>query len=234
MSILTVQQKLQAAGFNPGPLDGQWGARTATALDAALSGAVRDAARSAPGGPVGPATVTMVDPPLAWGAKVSAEFRAKVRTIAARIGVSADDLMACMAWETGRTFSPSVRNAAGSGATGLIQFMPTTAANMGTTTAALAQMSAVQQLDWVERYFQTWRGRLKNLGDLYMAILWPGAIGKPDSYVLWDQKTRPTTYRQNAGIDINRDGRITRGEALAKVNGLLDEGRRAGNYWPGT
>jgi soluble lytic murein transglycosylase-like protein len=36
--------------------------------------------------------------------------------------------MACMAWESGRSFRPDVKNMAGSGATGLIQFMPTTAA----------------------------------------------------------------------------------------------------------
>lgn len=221
MSILTVQRKLAEAGFDPGPIDGLWGRRTEQALDAALA-----AARASSPAPA-------ADPPLAWGAKVSAEFRAKVRTIAARLGVPPDDLMACMAWETGRTFSPSIRNAAGSGATGLIQFMPTTAASLGTTTGALAKMTAVQQLDYVERYFQPWRGRLKNLGDLYMAILWPAGIGKPDSFVLWDRDTRPTTYRQNAGIDINRDGKITRGEALAKVTGLLDEGRRPGNYWAG-
>lgn len=219
MSILTVQRKLQAAGFDPGPLDGAWGRRTEQALDAALALARKPAPAS--------------NPPLAWGAKVSAEFRAEVRSIASRLGVAADDLMACMAWETGRTFSPSIRNMSGSGATGLIQFMPATARGLGTTTDALAKMTAVQQLDYVERYFQPYRGRLKNLGDLYMAILWPAGIGKPDSFALWDQATRPTTYRQNAGIDINKDGRITRGEALAKVNGLLEEGRRPGNAWSG-
>lgn len=217
MSVRIVQQKLRDAGFDPGAVDGLWGHRTATALDAAL-----DAARR-----------VRSDPPLAWGAKVSADFRAKVRTIASRLGVAADDLMACMAWETGRTFSPSVRNAAGSGATGLIQFMPATAKALGTTTDALARMSALEQLDYVERYFAPYRGRMRNLGDLYMAILWPAGVGKADSYVLWDRTTRPTTYRQNAGIDINRDGRITRGEALAKVSGLLAEGRRPGNMWAG-
>ena len=39
MSILTVQRKLQAAGFDPGPIDGLWGRRTEAALDAALSAA---------------------------------------------------------------------------------------------------------------------------------------------------------------------------------------------------
>lgn len=174
------------------------------------------------------------DQTLAWGAKVSPAFRAKVCTIAARLGVPADDLMACMAWETGRSFDPAQRNRAGSGATGLIQFMPATARAMGTSTEALAAMTAETQLDWVERYFQPYRGRLRNLGDLYMAILWPAGVGKPDSYVLWDKSTRPTTYRQNSGIDIDKDGRITRAEALAKVNALLAEGLRDGNVWRGS
>ena len=39
MSILRVQTKLQAAGFDPGPLDGLWGPRTEAALDAALAAA---------------------------------------------------------------------------------------------------------------------------------------------------------------------------------------------------
>ena len=37
MGILTVQRKLQAAGFDPGPIDGLWGRRTEAALDAALA-----------------------------------------------------------------------------------------------------------------------------------------------------------------------------------------------------
>ena len=37
MSILTVQCKLQAAGFDPGRIDGIWGDRTERALDAALA-----------------------------------------------------------------------------------------------------------------------------------------------------------------------------------------------------
>ena len=41
MSILRVQTKLQAAGFDPGPLDGLWGGRTEAALDEALRIACR-------------------------------------------------------------------------------------------------------------------------------------------------------------------------------------------------
>lgn len=91
---------------------------------------------------------------VAWGAKVSPNFKRKVLEITTRLEISPDFLMACMAFESGETFSPAVRNAAGSGATGLIQFMPSTAKALHTTTDALAAMSAEQQLVYVERYFR--------------------------------------------------------------------------------
>jgi hypothetical protein len=152
-----------------------------------------------------------------------------VRAIAGRLGCRANDLMACIAWESGRTFSPSVQNMAGSGAIGLIQFMPATAAGLGTTTVRLATMSPEEQLDWVEKYFAPYRGRLATLADLYMAILWPAAVGKPVDHVLWDRSSRPTTYRQNAGLDANRDGRITKAECAVRLNAMLQEGLRPEN-----
>ncbi|AXB30838.1 hypothetical protein DSB67_04295 [Vibrio campbellii] len=84
---------------------------------------------------------------IAWGAKVSPEFKHKVLLVCKELGINPDFLMACMAFETGETFSPKIKNAAGSGATGLIQFMPATAKGLGTTTEKLAQMTAVKQLD---------------------------------------------------------------------------------------
>jgi hypothetical protein len=118
---------------------------------------------------------------------------------------------------------------AGSGATGLIQFMPATAHTLGTTVEALAAMTAEEQLDWVEDYFQPFRGQLATLADLYMAILWPRAVGKPGDYVLWDKATRPTTFRQNAGLDQNHDGAITKAECAAKLQAMLAEGLRPEN-----
>lgn len=167
--------------------------------------------------------------PIAWGAKVSPEFRDKVREVSGRLGVDPSDLMACMAWESGRSFSPNMKNMAGSGATGLIQFMPKTAISLGTTTENLSQMTAVQQLDYVERYFQPFKGKLQSLADLYMAILWPLAVGKPLEYVLWDERSKPTTYRQNAGLDTNRDGAITKAECSAKLYAMKAEGQRTEN-----
>jgi Peptidase_C39 like family/Transglycosylase SLT domain len=142
-------------------------------------------------------------------------FRLKVKEIAGRLAIDPNWLMACMSFESGGTFSPSIRNAAGSGATGLIQFMPTTARALGTSTGALARMSAVDQLDWVEKYFLPYKGKVRSLEDCYMAILWPAAIGKGNNFLLFRGGT--VAYRQNSGLDSNRDGKITAGEAASKV-----------------
>jgi hypothetical protein len=136
--------------------------------------------------------------------------------------------MACMAWESGETFRSDIKNAAGSGAVGLIQFMPATAKALGTTTSHLSQMSAEDQVNYVYRYFKPYAGRLHNLGDIYMAILWPKGVGKPDDYVLFDRRATPTTFRQNAGLDINKDGKVTREECLIKIKQKLAKGLQKG------
>lgn len=168
---------------------------------------------------------------LAWGQKVPAEFREKVFEVASALQVEPDELMAVMAFESAETFRPDIKNMAGSGATGLIQFMPATAKGLGTSTDALARMSAVEQLEWVRTYFKPYAGRLTSLSDLYMAVLWPRAIGKPDNYVLWSKATKPTTYAQNAGLDADKDGFITKQEAAAKVVEKLHKGRTAKYLW---
>lgn len=163
---------------------------------------------------------------IAWGAKVSPTFKERVLWIEAELGLPADALMACIAWESGESFSPAKKNLAGSGATGLIQFMPSTAKGLGTTTAELAKMTAEDQLNFVYKYFKPFKGRLKNLGDVYMAILWPKGVGQPDDYVLFD---RGVAYRQNAGLDKNKDGKVTRGECIVKIQDKLAKGLLAAN-----
>lgn len=161
---------------------------------------------------------------LAWGARVSGPFRARVRQIASYLSCDPNALMACIAWESGGTFRANVSNLAGSGAIGLIQFMPAVAVELGTTVVKLAAMTPEAQLDYVQLYFRPYRGRLKTLADLYMAILWPAAVGKPLDAVLWSKADRPTTYRQNAGLDASRDGIITKAECTGKVYAMLELG----------
>jgi hypothetical protein len=171
---------------------------------------------------------------LAWGAKVSPEFRSRVDSICAKIKIADPSwLMACMAFETGHTFSPSVRNGAGSGAVGLIQFMPSTAAAFGTTTAHLATLSAVDQLGYVEKYFAPWCARLHSLGDVYGAIIWPGMIGKAENWPVFTKADphHPKLYIQNQGLDFNRDGDITKAEIVARVQKELLAGLQPGNVY---
>lgn len=163
---------------------------------------------------------------LAWGQKVPEEFRNRVGEVAQSLGTDANHLMACMAFESGETFSPSIRNVAGSGAVGLIQFMPSTCQALGTTTEALAAMTAVEQLRYVEKYFKPRKGKLVSLEDVYMAILWPAAIGKPDDYVLSISTIRniPSAIFKTRGSTSNHDGVITKKEAAAMVRKHLDKG----------
>lgn len=161
---------------------------------------------------------------IAWSKTVSPEFLDRVLTICSGFGWAGDHaswLMACIHFETGGKFSPSVKNLAGSGATGLIQFMPKTAIGLGTTVDELAAMSAVRQLDYVQRYFKPYAKRINSLSDMYMAILLPTAIGKPDNAALF---SGGVAYRQNSSLDANRDGIVTKGEASARVALSLAKG----------
>ncbi len=167
------------------------------------------------------ATTTTAARPIAWGSKVSPEFRAKVIAICADLGCDPDHLMAAMAFETGETFRPDIQNKL-SKATGLIQFMPATARGLGTTIAALAAMTAVAQLDFVAKYFKPMRGRMNRLEDVYMAILFPVAVGKPNSFALFAAPS--LEYEQNKDLDLDRDGSVTKEEAAHHVKLRLDKG----------
>ena len=138
-----------------------------------------------------------------------------------------------MDFETGGTFDPAQKNIGpdgtpetGSGATGLIQFTPKTAEGLGTSTEELSKMSRSEQLEYVDKHFETnLKGRLGDEGgdisDLYMSVLFPVAVGKPDDFVLFGKGAiegyTGEAYKANIGLDANNDGSITKAEAAAKV-----------------
>ncbi|KUY71808.1 hypothetical protein WI25_15025 [Burkholderia cepacia] len=179
-------------------------------------------------------------PEIAWGKRVGEEFKAKVMEISEDLRVDPDYLMSCMAFETGETFRPDIRNAAGSGATGLVQFMPSTAVGLGTTTDKLSKMTAVEQLEYVHRYFLPSKGRLRELEDVYMHILYPAAVGKSGEYVIADKYVREDSgvikidkngnkiinkiYAQNIGLDVDGNEKITKTEAASKVREKYEKG----------
>ena len=73
-----------------------------------------------------------------------------------------------------------------SGATGLIQFLPSTAKALGTDTCELKYMNVSQQLDYVDKYLtiQLQGKKIRNFTDLYLTIFRPSAIGQHDEYII--------------------------------------------------
>ena len=160
------------------------------------------------------------------------DFMSGIAELSEKYNIPQNDLLAMMDFETGGTFDPATKNMAGSGATGLIQFMPDTAKSLGTTTEELSEMSRAQQLEYVDKYLKTnLEGRIGNEGadisDLYMSVLFPAAVGKPDDFVLFGEgaisKKFEKRYEANKGLDANNDGSITKVEAAAKVIQLRDK-----------
>jgi hypothetical protein len=137
------------------------------------------------------------------------DFKQKLEKVATALSVKSSDLLAVMKQESG--INPQARNKT-SNAVGLIQFMPDTARRLGTTTEDLYNMDAVQQLDYVYKYFKMTGVGNGDLGDLYMAVFMPKYVGYDDATVLGQAGAggfSGKVYAQNKGLDRNRDGAIT-------------------------
>ena len=98
-------------------------------------------------------------------------------------------------------------------ASGLIQFIPKTAKGLGTSVQAIQQMSGVEQLDYVYKYFKPYTGRIKSAQDLYLVTFFPVAMGKDDDFILQTKNLSANVIAsKNPAIDLNKDGEITKGE----------------------
>lgn len=146
------------------------------------------------------------------------DFNRKLQKVADSLGVDKAHLIAIMKAESG--MDPAAVNPQ-SGATGLIQFMPKTAQSLGTSIEELRTMSAVDQLDYVYRYFKMVGVKPgMDAGDLYMAVFMPKYVGAPDDTVLGQQGAdgfSGKVYAQNAGLDKDGDGAITISDVKSRV-----------------
>ena len=112
-------------------------------------------------------------------------------------------------------FNPQAVNPM-SRATGLIQFMPSTAKALGTTVEALAAMTATEQLPFVRAYF---KDRKLAPRDVYPAIFYPAVIGKADDAVI--ARAGEKVYDQNKGLDVTGDGVLTAGDIRSKADRVV-------------
>ncbi len=139
-------------------------------------------------------------------------FITKVKNIAKDLNIKADWLMGVMYFESAlnhRAVNYSTN------ATGLIQFMPSTAQGLGTTTSQLLNMSNIQQLDYVYKYFKPYKNKIKEYTDLHLVTFFPLAIKKNwnDNHALESSGlSAEIVAKYNAPLDTNKDGKIKVGE----------------------
>ena len=154
-------------------------------------------------------------------------FLAELNRVAKALKIHPADLLGLMASESG--LDPKAQNK--SGATGLIQFMPDTAAELGTSTSALKNMTRAEQMKYVEKFLKKTlhgvpvRGSHVSAGNLYTAVYLPAFAAKDESYIVakkggfsdsWGHHPA-AWYSHNKGLDLNNDGAITIGELGKRI-----------------
>lgn len=134
-------------------------------------------------------------------------FTSRLKDISNRLGIDPNWLMAVM-WKESLVNPQAV--APSTGASGLIQFMPATARELGTTVQAIRTMTAVQQLDYVYKFYKRYAGKLRSYPDLYKVTFFPKMLGKPQNWVLQtDKLPAETIAKYNPGIDLDKNKQIT-------------------------
>ena len=193
---------------------------TATRMPSASASGGGGGAQIAPASPMSvPSAVPSRPTPSAGGGTTdgaaaaggeSGDFMSEVNRVSSRFGVNPSDMLALMRSES--SLNPQAVNPT-TGATGLIQFMPGTARSLGTTTEALRQMSAAEQMKYVEKFFESVRlPQGASAGQLYAYVFLPGRARRDVLTVSGE-----AFYDANRGLDMDSDGRITIADLDARM-----------------
>lgn len=217
--IKCTQSALEAIGLYHAGVDGVWGNGTRQAFDL-----VKESYR---------VSNNLPKYAPAWSKRVGPEFIQDCSTWVNERGLVSyclDYLMTIMCFESAGTFDPAKQNAAGAEAFGLIQFMKGAATDLGTTVDALRQMTQLQQLQYVFKYFDKRMSayKLRDLEDFYLSVFYPAAIGRSADTVVFATGTKG--YDQNRGLDLDKNGNITVGEISSRIyqnyyQGMLPQNR---------
>lgn len=160
-------------------------------------------------------------------------FIQKVIEISRKLNVHPNWLMFIMNAESG--LNHKAVNPTG-GATGLIQFMPDTAKGLGTTTTALKNMSNVNQLNYVYKYFNQYAdkiNKIKGVNDLYLITFYPYALDKPNKYVIGSEKSMSWASKiadQNPAINPERKDFITKADFNKYVKNKIKDAVEKDGY----
>ena len=124
-------------------------------------------------------------------------------------GLTKEELYRVMQGES--NFNTTALNS-DSGATGLFQFIPSTAEMLGYTTGEIQNMSASEQLAVYDQYLDAFDYRGGSLGIMQAA---PGYASRGDGYEVYEPGSR--AYEQNPGW-VGADGKITVGSINSYYN----------------
>ncbi len=154
--------------------------------------------------------------------KANPDFMYKIQKVAKSLNCDPNDLLSVMNAESG--LDASALNKSGKGAVGLIQFTDIAIKELNNhgvpvTKEQLKSMDAVKQLDYVEKYLQIAKkysfssdARL-SAADLYAINFLPGRANRE---VLTTKGEK--YYDWNPGLDINKDGQITKSELSQRID----------------
>lgn len=120
-------------------------------------------------------------------------------------------------------------NKSGGKARGLIQFVPSTAKSLGLDQSKLSEMSPVEQLEYVDKFYKNYKNNIDGYESLYLTTFYPAAVNQSDDFVI--AKQDQVAYTSNKAIDQNQDGQITRADFIqyaqntspADQSGVFDE-----------
>jgi len=133
--------------------------------------------------------------------KADPEFTSAVSALASKYNISDQEVYAVIQGESG--FNPAARNP--SGATGLFQFMPTTAEELGTSVDAVMNMSPVEQVALYDNYLERWNYNGDNRLGIMQAA--PAYAGRGPEEVIYAEDS--AAWEQNPGWRELNDGPIT-------------------------
>ena len=159
---------------------------------------------------------------MIYNSRIPDDAKVELRKLQQKFSWSDDQLdylIACMAFES--NLNPQAVNKT-SKAVGLIQFMPTICKVYGTTSEEMLKRSFAEQIPYIEKHFKPYYKRTKTLSDTYMAILMPKYIGYEEDAVLFFDPN--LNYKQNKGLDLDKNGKITKREAASLVQKRYERG----------
>ncbi|WP_352288086.1 LysM peptidoglycan-binding domain-containing protein [Psychrobacter sp. GW64-MNA-CIBAN-0177] len=200
---------------------------------------------------------------LIWGKNFNCDERLKVIEICQNLWPNnylktANNLMAVFAWESGEKFETGAPNQRNSGGTGLIQIIPSTYKDLtgeepiletienywghGKTLnriKQLANMTVIQYLDVVEKYFQPIKNKDLEFIDFYLQVLFPISSGLPEHVVFasslskldlpnekQSRKMARVAGYPNNRMDPNGDEMVMKSEIAQSVEHYIKDGKK--------